>query len=183
MLNWIKILYYRLTAFGSAFRESARDTYVSHAVRSQAIRVLLTAEGFIAAAARPDAITLEFAVRVSGKRFPAGDDRFFIDTLFALDGLNVRVDGRPADVIGVDTERAGRDSHDNFWSASITARSPGASLAAGSEIVIEAGNAAATFVLGTPVADDTRPFEAPGVREFVTRLKPGDFDDGGENAR
>jgi hypothetical protein len=181
MLKWIKILYYRLAAFGAAFRESARDAYISHAVGSQAFRVLLTAEGFKAAAATgADVITLEFIVRVSGQRFPASDDRLFIGTLFAADALSVRVNGRPADIIGADTERAGRDSRDNFWSVSITASSPGAPLAAGSEIVIEAGNAAATFVLG-PAADDTRPFEAPGVREFVTRLKPGDFDDGGEN--
>lgn len=182
MLNWIKILYYRLTAFGSAFRESARDAYISHAVGSHAVRVLLTAEGFKAAAAiRPDAITLDFVVRVSGRRFPAGDDRLFIGTLFAADAISVRVNGRPVDVTGVNIERAGRDSRNNFWSVSITTRTPGASLAAGNEIVIEAGNAAATFVLGPPAADDARPFEAPGVREFVTRLKPGDFDDGGEN--
>lgn len=184
MLKWIKIMYYRLTATGAAFRESARDAYIAHAVASRAVRVLLTAEGFnVAAAARPDAdgITVDFVVRVSGRRFPDADDKRFVEALFALDALRIRINGRPADVIGVDYEQVSRERYDNFWGVSITARAPGALLAAGSEIVIEAGNAAATFVLG-PVVDDTRPFEAPGVREFVTRLRPGDFDDGGENA-
>lgn len=185
MLKWIKIMYYRLTAAGAAFRESARDAYIAYAVASQAVRVLLTAEGFNAAAtARPDAdgITLDFVVRVSVRRFPGADDKYFIEALFALDALRVRVNGRPADVIGVDHEQVSRERHDNFWAVSITARAPGASPAAGSEIVIEVGNAAATFVLGPPAADEARQFEAPGVREFVTRLRPGDFDGGGENA-
>jgi hypothetical protein len=182
MLKWIKIIYYHLAATGAAFRESARDAYIAHAVASRAVRVLLTAEGFTVAATGADAITLEFVVRVSGKRFPAGDDRFFIDTLFALDALSIRVNGRPSGVNAVDLERISRERRDNFWSVSITTRAPGASLAAGSEIVIEVGNAAATFVLGPSAADEARQFEAPGVREFVTRLRPGDFDDDGENA-
>ncbi|UCE27520.1 MAG: hypothetical protein JSW52_01840 [Candidatus Coatesbacteria bacterium] len=179
MLRWIEILYYRLYATGAAFRESARDAYVAHAVKSLAFRVLFTAEGFTAISSEAGRITLEFVVRIPVRRFPGADDRYFVEALFARSAVSVRLDGRPADVAAVELERAGRDRRDNFWSVSITPGAPGPPPTEGTEVVIEAGTAAATFVLGPPATapEDARAFEVPGVREFVTRLKPGDFDD------
>jgi len=180
MLNWIKILYYRLAGGAAAFRESARDAYITRAVGSLAFRVFLTAERFNATSSDDDGITVGFVVRFSARRFPGADDERFVEALFAGDAVSVRLDGRPAGVTAVELERAGRDRRNNFWSVLITAAAPAASLAAGTEVVIEVEAAAATFVLGpsTRAPEDARSFEVPGVREFVTRLKPGDFDDG-----
>lgn len=180
MLKWIKIPYYRLAAAGAAFRESARDAYVAHAVEARAVRVLLTAEAFTATSSEADGIVLAFVVRVSARRFPGGDDRHFVEALFARDAVSVRFDRRPADVTAVELARAGRGPRDNFWSVSIAVRATGAAPAAGTEVVIELEAAAATFVLGPPATapEDTGAFEIPGVREFVTKLRPGDFDDG-----
>lgn len=180
MFERLKIIYYRFAAWHGAWRESARDAYIARAVATHAVRVLLTAEGIAVTWPDPtagdDGLTLAFVVRVSALRFPAGDDRLFVETLFAPAAIRLRVDGRPAEVVAVELEQISRERHDNYWAVSITAVASGAPPGAGSEVVLEAGNVAATFVLGRP-SDETGPLQAPGVREFVRQLKPGDFDE------
>ncbi len=177
MLQWLKIAYYRLAAWHAAWRESARKAYIHHAVATNAVRVLLTVEGTTVTWPDPEAgdgLILEFVVRVPARRFPAGDDRLFVNALFAPPTISVRVDGRPTEVSGAGFEPLGRDAGNNIWAISITAAGPGAAPRTGSEVVLETGNARATFVLGEPT-DETGPLQTPGVAEFVRRIRPDDF--------
>jgi hypothetical protein len=148
-------------------------------VSSLGVRTLLTAEGFIVTwpdQARDDGLTLEFIVRVSSRRFPGGDDRYFVEAFFSQPDIGLRIDGRPADVTAVEFERTGCKGYDNFWLVTVGATAPAAVIRTGTEIVLETRGASATFILGT-LTDETGPYQAPGVREFVRRLRPGDFDD------
>jgi hypothetical protein len=179
IFRWLKIFYYRLAARYAAWTESAREAYVNHAVSSLGVRTLLTAGGFNVTwpgAAGGDGLTLEFIVRVSSRRFPRGDDRYFVEAFFSRNDIALRVDGRPADITAVELERTGWERYYNFWLITITAVAPTPAIRTGTEIVLETAGATATFMLGT-VTDETVPYQAPGVREFVRRLRPGDFDD------
>lgn len=145
---------------------------------SLGVRTLLTAEGF--KVTWPDAatgdLTLEFIVCVSSRRFPDGDDKYFVEAFFSQPDIALRVDGRPADITAVELERANRKGYDNFWLVTLTAVASVAAIRTGSEIALETRGATATFILGA-LTSETGPYQAPGVREFVRRLRPGDFDD------
>jgi hypothetical protein len=172
-------LYYRLAATRTSWLESAREAYIAHAASSLGTRTLLTTEGFTVTcpdrAAGSEGLILEFIVRVSARRFPGGDDRHFAEAFFSQSDIALRLDGRPVKITAVELERAGQEGVNNFWSVKITTAAPGAVLRTGTELVFETRSATATFVLGAPI-DEARPYQVPGVREFVRRLQPGDFD-------